>query len=42
MVERKSRFWRTKSAGVFFQGGAAAVDASTTLTAPVQGLRGST
>ncbi len=38
----KSRFWRIASAGVFFQGGAAAVDSSTIIAALVHGLTGST
>ena len=36
------RFWRISAAGVFFQGGAAAVDTSTIIAALVHGLTGST
>ncbi len=35
------RFWRLSAAGVFFQGGAAAVDSSTIIAALVHGLTGS-
>jgi MFS family permease len=38
----KHRFWRITAAGVFFQGGAAAVDTSTIVAALVHGLTGST
>ena len=38
----KSRFWRISAAGIFFQGGAAAVDSSTIIAALVHGLTGST
>ena len=41
-AERKGRFWRITTAGVFFQGGAAAVDTSTIVAALVHGLAGST
>ena len=41
-TERKSRFWRITTAGVFFQGGAAVVDTSTIVAALVHGLTGST
>ena len=37
-----SRFWRITSAGIFFQGGAAALDPNTILAALVFGLTGST
>jgi hypothetical protein len=37
----KSRFWRISAAGIFFQGGAAAVDSSTIIAALVHGLTGS-
>ncbi|MDP9415140.1 MAG: MFS transporter, partial [Pseudomonadota bacterium] len=40
--EPKGRFWRITAAGVFFQGGAAAVDTSTIVAALVHGLTGST
>ena len=40
-VEPRSRFWRIASAGVLFQGGAAAVDTSTIIAALVHGLTGS-
>jgi len=40
-VEARSRFWRIATAGVFFQGGAAAVDTSTIVAALVHGLTGS-
>ncbi|MCH9012549.1 MAG: MFS transporter [Proteobacteria bacterium] len=36
-----SRFWRLSAGGVFFQGGAAAVDSSTIIAALVHGLTGS-
>ncbi|MCH6588130.1 MAG: MFS transporter, partial [Proteobacteria bacterium] len=36
-----SRFWRLSAAGIFFQGGAAAVDSSTIIAALVHGLTGS-
>ncbi len=36
------RFWRISTAGIFFQGGAAAVDTSTIIAALVHGLTGST
>jgi len=35
------RFWRISTAGIFFQGGAAAVDSSTIVAALVYGLTGS-
>ncbi len=38
----KRRFWRITTAGVLFQGGAAAVDTSTIVAALVHGLTGST
>ena len=37
----KGRFWRISVAGIFFQGGAAAVDSSTIIAALVHGLTGS-
>lgn len=37
----KRRFWRISAAGIFFQGGAAAVDSSTIIAALVHGLTGS-
>ncbi|RWI36111.1 MFS transporter [Mesorhizobium sp.] len=40
-VEARSRFWRIATAGIFFQGGAAAVDTSTIVAALVHGLTGS-
>lgn len=40
-AEARSRFWRIAAAGVFFQGGAAAVDTSTIVAALVHGLTGS-
>ncbi len=40
-VEPRSRFWRIAAAGVFFQGGAAAVDTSTIVAALVHALTGS-
>ena len=40
-VESSGRFWRIASAGVLFQGGAAAVDTSTIIAALVHGLTGS-
>lgn len=40
-VEPRARFWRIATAGVFFQGGAAAVDTSTIVAALVHGLTGS-
>lgn len=39
--EPRARFWRIATAGVFFQGGAAAVDTSTIVAALVHGLTGS-
>ena len=36
-----SRFWRISAGGIFFQGGAAAVDSSTIIAALVHGLTGS-
>ncbi len=36
------RFWRLSAAGIFFQGGAAAVDSSTIIAVLVHGLTGST
>lgn len=41
-AERKSRYWRIAAAGIFFQGGAAAVDTGTIVAALVNGLTGST
>ncbi len=38
----RRRFWRISAAGIFFQGGAAAVDSSTIIAALVHGLTGST
>lgn len=40
-LESNGRFWRIASAGVLFQGGAAAVDTSTIIAALVHGLTGS-
>ena len=40
-AEPRARFWRIATAGVFFQGGAAAVDTSTIVAALVHGLTGS-
>ena len=37
----RRRFWRLSAAGIFFQGGAAAVDSSTIIAALVHGLTGS-
>ncbi len=42
VVESRQRFRRITTAGVFFQGGAAAVDTSTIVAALVHGLTGST
>lgn len=42
MDEARGRFWRISSAGIFFQGGAAAVDPGTVVPALVHGLTGST
>ncbi len=39
--EANSRFWRISTAGIFFQGGAAAVDSSTIIATLVHGLTGS-
>jgi hypothetical protein len=39
--ETRRRFWRISAAGIFFQGGAAAVDSSTIIAALVHGLTGS-
>ncbi len=39
--EPRRRFWRISTAGIFFQGGAAAVDTSTVIAALVHGLTGS-
>ena len=39
--EANSRFWRLSTAGIFFQGGAAAVDSSTIIATLVHGLTGS-
>ena len=39
--DRRGAFWRIATAGVFFQGGAAAVDTSTIIAALVNGLTGS-
>ena len=41
-ADSKRRFWRLSAAGIFFQGGAAAVDTSTVVAALVHGLTGST
>lgn len=41
MREARGRFWRISTAGVFFQGGAAAVDPNTVVPALVHGLTGS-
>ena len=38
----RSRFWRIASAGVFFEGGAAAIEPNTILAALVYGMTGST
>ncbi len=40
-TEPGQRFWRISTAGIFFQGGAAAVDTSTVIAALVHGLSGS-
>ena len=40
-AEPRRRFWRISTAGIFFQGGAAAVDTSTVIAALVHGLTGS-
>ena len=40
-VESKARFWRISTAGVFFQGGAAALDTGTIVASLVHGLTGS-
>jgi len=40
-IEPPARFWRITTAGIFFQGGAAAVDTSTIVAALVHGLTGS-
>jgi hypothetical protein len=40
-VEPRARFWRIATAGISFQGGAAAVDTSTIVAALVHGLTGS-
>lgn len=40
-AEPRARFWRIATAGVFFQGGAAAADTSTIVAALVHGLTGS-
>lgn len=40
--DARRRFWRISAAGIFFQGGAAAVDSSTIIAALVHGLTGST
>lgn len=40
-AESKRRFWRISAAGIFFQGGAAAVDTSTVVAALVHGLTNS-
>ena len=37
----KRRFWRISAAGIFFEGGAAAVNSSTIIAALVHGLTGS-
>src|SRR3546814_2403930 len=39
--ETRRRFWRIATAGIFFQGGAAAVDTGTIVAALVNGLTGS-
>jgi hypothetical protein len=41
LPEQSRRFWRISTAGVFFQGGAAAVDSSTIIATLVHGLTGS-
>ena len=41
LPDRGRRFWRISAAGVFFQGGAAAVDSSTIIATLVHGLTGS-
>jgi hypothetical protein len=38
--EGNRRFWHISAAGIFFQGGAAAVDTSTIIAALVHGLTG--
>jgi MFS family permease len=40
-LETRRRFWRIATAGIFFQGGAAAVDTGTVVAALVHGLTGS-
>lgn len=40
-TEQKQRFWRISAAGMFFQGGAAAIDPSTVTATLVHGLTGS-
>ncbi len=40
-VEARRRFWRISTAGVFFEGGVAAVDSSTIIASLVHGLTGS-
>jgi len=40
-AETRRRFWRIATAGIFFQGGAAAVDTGTIVAALVNGLTGS-
>lgn len=40
-AEQKQRFWRISAAGMFFQGGAAAIDPSTIVATLVHGLTGS-
>jgi len=39
--EATGRFWRIATAGVFFQGGAAAIDTGTIVASLVHGLTGS-
>ena len=39
--ETRRRFWRIATAGIFFRGGAAAVDTGTFVAALVHGLMGS-
>ncbi len=41
LPDQSRRFWRISAAGVFFQGGAAAVDSSTIIATLVYGLTGS-
>ncbi len=41
LPDQSRRFWRISAAGIFFQGGAAAVDSSTIIATLVHGLTGS-